>query len=257
MYDFSWGMTAYASEQGIKRLPKERIFITHDPTATGHQNQQKKTWSPSVNLYYSDDFFKSKKLALNNGNSIIKTDHYMFIAKATKREMVEIYVSNVLHGFLNFERTRLPTEALTSKTFTVMDTSEETVFLHIQTHGTETPLGDIFVSDGSGKFYSMSVSDVLRGSELVDFEKVNSLEGVFLANKFEDERVSSRDRIMQRKSAVAQQSSGANAPRKKELTEAEIEAQTIQHARMSQGNNGNVNKKQKQTEQATKRETGG
>ena len=76
-------------------------------------------------------FFKTKKLALNNGNSIIKTDHYMFIAKATKRELVEIYVSNVLHGFLNFERTRLPTEAVTSKTFTVMDTSEETVFLHI------------------------------------------------------------------------------------------------------------------------------
>ena len=84
-----------------------------------------------MNLYYSDDFFNTKKLALNNGNSIIKTDHYMFIAKATKREMVEIFVSNILHGFLNFERTRLPIEAVTSKTFTVMDTSEETVFLHI------------------------------------------------------------------------------------------------------------------------------
>lgn len=187
VYDFSWGITPYASEQGIRRLPKERIFITHDPTATGHQNQQKKLWSPSVNLYYSDDFFKTKKLALNNGNSIIKTDHYMFIAKATKRELVEIYVSNVLHGFLNFERTRLPTEAVTSKTFTVMDTSEETVFLHIQNHGPETPLGDIFVSDGAGKFYSMSIENVVRGQELVDFEKVNSLEGVFIANKFEDE----------------------------------------------------------------------
>ena len=84
-----------------------------------------------MNLYFSDDFYKSKKLALNNGNSIIKTDHYMFIAKATKREFVEIYVSNVLHGFLNFERTRLPTEAITSRTFTVLDTSEETVFLQI------------------------------------------------------------------------------------------------------------------------------
>jgi len=110
-----------------------------------------KTWSPTVNLYYSDDFFKTKKLTLNNGNSIIKTDHYMFIAKATKRELVEIYVSNVLEGFLNFQRTRLPTEAITSRTFTVMDTSEETVFLHIQGHGGSTsPLGDIYVSDGPG-----------------------------------------------------------------------------------------------------------
>lgn len=108
VYDFAWGITPYAQQTGIRRLPKDRIFITHDPTATGHQNQNKKTWSPSVNLYFSDDWFKTKKLALNNGNSIIKTDHYMFIAKATKSEQVEIYVSNVLHGFLNFQKTRLP-----------------------------------------------------------------------------------------------------------------------------------------------------
>lgn len=75
------------------KLPKERIFITHDPKASGHQNQDKKTWSPSVNLYYSDDFFKTKKLALNNGNSIIKTELYMFIAKANIKEYVEIFVS--------------------------------------------------------------------------------------------------------------------------------------------------------------------
>ena len=113
------------------KMPKERVFITHDPTATGHQNQDKKTWSPSVNLYFSDDFFKTKRVALNNGNSIIKTEYYMFIARANKKEYVEIYVSTQLQGFLDFERAKLPEEASLSKTFTVMDTSEETVFLHI------------------------------------------------------------------------------------------------------------------------------
>lgn len=102
VYDFSWGATKLAVHSGVKKANIERIFITHDPTATGHQNQDRKTWSPSVNLYYSDDFFATKKLALNNGNSIIKTEHYMFIAKATKKELVEIYVSTMLHGFLNF-----------------------------------------------------------------------------------------------------------------------------------------------------------
>lgn len=76
-----------------------------------------------MNLYYSDDFYKSKKIALNNGNSIVKTDHYMFIAKATKGQFIEIYVSNVLHGFLNFERAMLPADPFTSSTFTVLDTS--------------------------------------------------------------------------------------------------------------------------------------
>lgn len=167
-----------------------------------------------MNLYYSDDFFTTKKLALNNGNSIIKTDHYMFIAKATKREQVEIFVSNVLHGFLNFARTRLPTEAITSRTFTVMDTSEETVFLHVQNLGADVPLGSVFVSDGSGKFYSLSLGNVLRGQELVDFEKINSLEGVFIANKFEDEGArASRDTIIPKK-----------GEENKQFTNAEIDA---------------------------------
>ena len=39
VYDFAWGITAKAFEDsGTKLVPKERIFVTHDPTATGHQN---------------------------------------------------------------------------------------------------------------------------------------------------------------------------------------------------------------------------
>lgn len=64
-----------------------------------------------------------------------------------------------------------------------MDTSEQSVFLHIQNHGMANPLGGIYISDGFGKNYTTSLDKVLRGSDLVDFEKVNSLEGVFLANK--------------------------------------------------------------------------
>lgn len=54
-------------------------------------------------MFYSDDFFESKKLIVTGGNSLIKTDNYMFVAKAAKSQLVEIYVSTLLHGFLNFE----------------------------------------------------------------------------------------------------------------------------------------------------------
>lgn len=48
----------------------------------------------------------------------------MIIAKANKKEWVEIYVSTVQNGFLDFEQAKLPEDAIESKTFTVMDTSE-------------------------------------------------------------------------------------------------------------------------------------
>jgi len=46
-------------------------------------------------------------------------------------------------------------------------------------------MGNVYISDGSGKFYSLSIENVIRGTEFVDFEKVNSLDGVFLANKYD------------------------------------------------------------------------
>ena len=36
VYDFAWAYSKTAQEAAYKRLPKTRVFITHDPTATGH-----------------------------------------------------------------------------------------------------------------------------------------------------------------------------------------------------------------------------
>lgn len=35
-------------------------------------------------MYYSDDFFENKKLVVTGGNSLIKTENYIFVAKAAK-----------------------------------------------------------------------------------------------------------------------------------------------------------------------------
>ena len=40
VYDFAWGYSKSVTEAMLKnsklKLPKERIFITHEPSATGH-----------------------------------------------------------------------------------------------------------------------------------------------------------------------------------------------------------------------------
>lgn len=42
VYDFSWAYSkkadSYVKDHKNFKLPKERVFITHDPSATGHQN---------------------------------------------------------------------------------------------------------------------------------------------------------------------------------------------------------------------------
>jgi len=98
---------------------------------------------------------------------------------------VLIYLADISTGFKDFERATVPLEATISRSFTVMDASENSVFLHIQNHGSESPMGNLYVSDGSGRFFSLSIENVLRGLSFVDFEKMNSLEGVYLVNKYD------------------------------------------------------------------------
>ena len=45
-------------------------------------------------------------------------------------------------------------------------------------------MGNVYISDYQGKSYSESIKNVLRGTEYVDFERINSLDGVFLANRY-------------------------------------------------------------------------
>lgn len=110
-----------------------------------------------------------------------------------------------------------------------MDTSEESVFLHISNHGPNTPLGNIFISDGSGRFYSLSLENVLRGQDFVDFEKVNSLEGVFISNRFDIDHTHDsnfHDKFKGRK-----------------FTEAEIQQERVEKMKRLNGRESNMNAK--------------
>jgi hypothetical protein len=45
-------------------------------------------WSPVLALYYTDDWFETKKLLVSGGNSLIKTENYVFCAKAVPGQLV-------------------------------------------------------------------------------------------------------------------------------------------------------------------------
>ena len=71
VFDFEWGTSKLAKDY----MPDERVFLTRDPTNTGHQSTSKKVnWSTKINLYVSDDFYQSEgTLVLESGNTIVKT----------------------------------------------------------------------------------------------------------------------------------------------------------------------------------------
>jgi len=46
-----------------------------------------------------------------------------------------------------------------------------------------TPFGSVYISDVTGRAFSLSLENVIKGNA-VDFERVTSLDGTFLANKY-------------------------------------------------------------------------
>jgi len=160
--------------------------LTRDPEASGHQSSSKKaTWSTKIDLYMSDDLFKTPAvMVLEAGNTIIKTPQYMFIAASHSDEKrVSIYSANYMSGFKTFKSVRLPTDAVLSNTFTVLDTTESQVFLFIENHGLSSPFGNLYRSDEKGRSFTLSMENVIKG-EAVDFEKVQSMDGTYIVNKF-------------------------------------------------------------------------
>mmetsp|Transcript_29704 Transcript_29704/g.45285 ORF Transcript_29704/g.45285 Transcript_29704/m.45285 type:complete len:857 (-) Transcript_29704:59-2629(-) len=237
VFDFSWGVTAYSSAHANRGKNHEaRIFITHEPDMKGHQRTRER-WKQSVHLYYSDDFFKTQKQALDAGNSIVMTNHYMFVAKAVSSETVKIHVSRAEMGFLDFRQARMPKNYHITDHFTVMDTSEKSIFLYISDNKVANPVGNLFVSDGLGYRFTHSLENIIKGNGAVDFETVESLDGTYLANRYDSQHGTGNNR---------------NAGQLREITEDDIlaeEASQAEHQRMGSG----MSKKQGETHQDTMR----
>lgn len=141
-----------------------------------------------MNLYMSDDLFgTTPKLMLESANTIVKTDAYMFITRAhaeTDGGMVNVFVSNYKSGFERLVEAQLPDgEVNLGHSFTILDTNEEQVFLFLENHGHASPFGSLYISDESGHFFSLSMKNVIKGTA-IDFERVNSLDGTYIANVY-------------------------------------------------------------------------
>ena len=229
MFDFSWGTTTFSAQlQGSKNV-ESRIFITHDPELKGHQKTRER-WKQSVHLYYSDDFFKTQKNALDAGNSIVMTNHYMFVAKAISSENVKIHVSRAEEGFLGFRLARMPKNFHITDHFTVMDTSEKSVFLYVSDDSYVEPIGNLFISDGLGYRFTHSLENIIKGGGAVDFETIESMDGTFIANRYDMHHNSGNNK---------------NAGNLRTITEEDIEEGELNQAERSRmSNSGSMSKKQ-------------
>lgn len=178
---FNWGIT---DDSQIKSgIPKERILVTYEPRAKGDQKHT--GWNYKIDFVYSDDFFKTKRVGAHKGNKFMITKNYLFVAQVVDQESQEVMLlgASSHEKIYNLAPIETNQERFKEHSYTFLDTSEGSVFLHINHFGDSSKYGHIYISDAEGIHYSQSLKYNLRSYEnQCDFEKINSLEGIYIAN---------------------------------------------------------------------------
>lgn len=172
---FSWG--------SVTNKQQDRVYFTHFRTKTGDQ-QKLYMWSQQVDFAFMDTSISSKATRLvQHGNKFLVSNNFIFVAKLkdATSQTVTLMVSN--DGGSNFRPAKLPQE-IDEKSYTILDTSEGAVMLHVN-HGSTAAkdVGNLYISDDQGVRYTLSLENNVRASAGdCEFDKVLSLDGVYLAN---------------------------------------------------------------------------
>lgn len=178
---FGWGVTG---EKHIKKgIPKERIIITYEPKARG--DQKNIGWNYKIDMIYTDDFLRTRKIACHKCNKFLLTDDYLFAAQVVDQELQEVslLVTNASSDNYPFEPIVINNGKFMEHSYMFLDTTENSVFLHINHFGENSKYGHVYSSDSTGLKYSLSLPNNIRSSDnQCDFERLYGMDGIYIAN---------------------------------------------------------------------------
>ena len=164
--------------------PKYSIFASMYGSKVG--NQKFGYWNPNINFVRTDDEFKTHKVLVKGGNRFLFTSKFLFIAEVARNRLSEVLLKISDNGGKSFYDGKLPF-VIKQHSYTVLDTSEDTVFLHVNHAGEDSHFGHVYISDASGMNYSLSLPYNRRAKNgKCDFEKILGLEGIYMANYVEN-----------------------------------------------------------------------
>lgn len=103
---------------------------------------------------------------------------------------VGLVVSNPNLYRYDFKEVELPQKHFKEHSYTILDTTEGQVFLHVNHFGETSIHGNIYISDSTGQRFSSSLLHNVRSLDgQCDFTKVLGLEGIYIANVYDEKKL--------------------------------------------------------------------
>lgn len=78
-------------------------------------------------------------------------------------------------------------QKLKEHSYSILDTSENQVFMLVNHLKASSLMGVIYISDSTGTRYSRSLENVVKVDNTAEFHRVLGLEGIYLANVYSND----------------------------------------------------------------------
>ncbi|CAD8127468.1 unnamed protein product [Paramecium sonneborni] len=156
-------------------IPDERIVACHL-----ENNQSRVT--------YSDDYYNSYKIIHNNGTGFFQTQFHMFVISKLS-STYKLHVAPAFYDYAQMINISIPFDEQYS--YTLLDTESEQIFLSVSHNQTNKKLTNIYTSDFQGFKFTISLLNNVRSLNTgqCDFERIESLRGVYIANIYDHEKL--------------------------------------------------------------------
>lgn len=152
--------------------------------------EQKASVDHKYSIYYSDNFFQSETLLKAGGSRFAVTNHYIFVAHFFNKDTFEIRLeaSDLLVPEFKLEPVHLPFTLLREHSYTILESSELRVFMHVTHSISGLNYGHVYVSDSRGRKFELSLEHNVKNQfGYCDFDKVEGLPNFFISNYYEED----------------------------------------------------------------------
>jgi hypothetical protein len=165
---------AFVWREAGRDVKEEQVFCEQ------HTNEE---MGAPLQLISSDDWFKKQDVKFGSVVEFALMSEFIIVATKEKDETLRLDASLNAN---NFAEAKFPPKFFDvhQTAYTVLDSSTHAIFLHVTVNPRpDQEYGSIIKSNSNGTSYVMSLNAVNRNTEgYVDFEKMQGLEGVALAN---------------------------------------------------------------------------
>ena len=117
---------------------------------------------------------KSSKVGLYKGNKFLLTQNFLFVAQALDHISQETTLHVALSSIPNYEFKQIEF-SMKERSYNILDTDQNSVFIHVNHSGEKSPYGQIYISDKDGVNFSSSLRYNARVEDSIEFEKVLNL----------------------------------------------------------------------------------